>query len=236
MPFAPFARSLAEALLHLIYPHCCPGCGNTDLPAEQPLCLRCLLSLPLTGFHSLPDNSVEKIFWGRLPIEAATAHLYFTRASLVQRLVHSFKYAGNRELALFLGRQLGQALLASGRFAYVQLLLPLPLHPDREHLRGYNQATLLCQGIAEVMGLPLNTTALCRDTATESQTRKNRVERWQNMENRFLLRQEEVLRNRHVLLVDDALTTGATLEACGRALLRVPGLQLSLATLCFSSR
>ena len=227
---------IKEALLHLAFPHICAGCGSDLLNINNELCLRCLHQLPATQFELHASNPIEKIFFGRLPVTAATAQYYFTKESLVQRLMHGFKYKGNKELGIYLGRLMGIALASSNRFTKIDALVPLPLFPSKERKRGYNQATVLCQGISEVLQKPVWKDAVIRSTFTETQTKKNRVERWQNIEGRFEIANAAQLMNKHVLLVDDVVTTGATLESCGRVLLNAPGLQLSIATLCFSSR
>ncbi len=223
-----------EAVLHFLFPHVCEGCGTDVLDASHLLCLKCLSSLPKTAFQFHPNNPVEKLFWGRLPVASATAHCYFTKESLMQHLMHQLKYRGNKELGLYLGRMMGYALHDSNRFRYVDALIPLPLHPAKERKRGYNQAALLCQGIAEVMDKPVWKDVVIRTTHTESQTKKTRVERWLNIEGRFELAKPEVIAGRHLLLIDDVVTTGATLEACGTILLAAPDTRVSVATLCYS--
>lgn len=227
---------IRDALLQLLFPHVCAGCGSDLVGPQSPLCLHCVHRLPDTGFGILPGNPVEKNFWGRLPFQAATACYYFTRDSLIQRLMHQVKYRGNRDLAIFLGRLMGQNLLRTGRFASLDMLVPLPLFPARERTRGYNQATLLCEGIAEVLGIPVAGTCIARTTHTETQTKKARMERWQNITGKFSLVEPRVIAGRHVLLVDDVVTTGATLESCGHTLLEAKDVTLYLAALCYSSR
>lgn len=226
---------IGESLLHLVFPHTCPGCGSDVLPKDQALCLRCLDALPLTRFEQHPANPVATLFWGRLPLAAATAHYYFTKESLVQRLMHRFKYKGDKALGAFLGRQVGVGLLQSPHFATVDALVPLPLFGSKEQARGYNQATVLCEGMAEGLQKPVLKNSVVRTAHTDSQTKKTRLERWQNMEGRFEVAEAERLAGKHLLLVDDVVTTGATLEACGRALLAVEGVRLSIATLCVAS-
>jgi ComF family protein len=227
-------REIKESILHLAFPHVCEGCGS-DLPdPDHLLCLRCLSLLPSTNFHMHAGNPVEKIFWGRLPVTNATAQFYFTKESMMQRLIHQFKYKGKKEVGIYLGRLMGQAFLKSNRFSYLDGLIPLPLHPSKEHKRGYNQATVLCEGIAMELKKPVIRNAVIRPEKTETQTRKGRVQRWQNIEGKFELHHSEAIDGKHVLLVDDVITTGATLEACGRELLKAQNLQLSIATLCFS--
>ena len=229
-------NDIKESLLHFLFPHVCEGCGTDVLTPEHFLCLKCHASLPKTAFQFHAGNPIEKIYWGRLPVTAATAQYYFTKESMMQHLMHQLKYRGNKELGLYLGRLMGQALEGSNRFRFVDALLPLPLFPSKERKRGYNQAMLLCQGMAEIMGKPVIADAVIRTAHTDSQTKKNRIERWLNMEGRFEVVKPTVLEGKQVLLVDDVITTGATLEACGAALLDVPNVGLSLATLCFSSR
>lgn len=230
-----FFHELKEAFLHLLYPHTCAGCGDELSSPETALCLRCLHELPETGFAPLADNPAEKLFRGRLPLYSASAQYYFTRESLIQKLMHRFKYQGRRDLGYQLGRIMGKQLQTSGRFP-VDGLIPLPLFPQKEKKRGYNQALVLCEGMAVAMQVPVLRETVIRPEHTETQTRKGRVERWINMEGKFLLQQVSSLENKHVLLVDDVVTTGATLESCGNELLKIPGLQLSLATLCIATR
>jgi ComF family protein len=227
-------KDMKESLLHLAFPHVCAGCGNDILDRESMLCLDCLSALPQTGFHRYNNNPVEKVFWGRLPLLQATAHFYFTKASLMQRLMHSFKYRGNQELGIYLGRLIGADLVQSGRFSGVEALIPLPLFAKKQKQRGFNQADVLCKGIAGVIQLPVLENVITRPAFTETQTKKNRVERWQNMEGKFELARAEAIANKHILLVDDVVTTGATLEACGHELLKAENVQLSIATLCYS--
>lgn len=224
-----------DSLLHLAFPHICAGCGSDLLNKEQELCLRCQDSLPLTSFASHGNNPVEKLFWGRMPLTYATAQYYFTKESLMQRLMHEFKYRSNKELGLYLGRLMGHQLKNANRFLQVDALVPLPLFPIKERKRGYNQAEVLCEGIAEVLQKPILNKAVIRTVHTESQTKMNRVQRWENMKDHFRLVNKEAIENKHVLLVDDVITTGATLEACGTEVLKGHNSRLSIATLCFSS-
>jgi ComF family protein len=230
-----FITEIKESLTHLVFPHVCEGCGSNVLNADHELCLYCLSILPATQFQLHQNNPVEKIFWGRLPVVHASAHFYFTKESMMQKLMHAFKYKRNKELGLYLGKLMGHALSASGRFNEVDCLVPLPLFSSKEKKRGYNQAAVLCDGIAMHLQKPVIKQAIIRNQFTESQTKKNRVDRWLNMEGRFEVVQPGLLAGKHVLLVDDVITTGATLEACGQEIIAVPDSKLSMATLCFSS-
>ena len=224
-----------DALLHLVFPHICAGCGSDLVEKDNFLCINCLSSLPETLFHLHPNNPIEKLFWGRVPITHATAQYYFVKESLMQRLMHSFKYRGNKDLGLFLGRLMGNQLNQSNRFSFIDVIIPLPLFAAKENRRGFNQAAILCEGISEVLQKPILKDVVFRKVHTESQTKKSRIQRWQNMEGRFDLANKEKIAGKHVLLVDDVVTTGATLEACGRELLKAEDARLSIATLCFSS-
>ena len=175
------------------------------------------------------------MFWGRLPLREASAQYYFTKESMMQHLMHELKYKGNKELGIYLGNLMGLALKQTNRFSTIDALIPLPLFPSKEKKRGYNQAAVLCYGISEIIGKPVLENVVIRTTHTETQTRKNRVARWQNMEGRFLLKDPSKLENKHVLLVDDVITTGASLEACGKEILKAGGVGLSICTLCYAS-
>jgi ComF family protein len=225
-----------DALVHLFLPHHCAGCGSDIMSRQQVLCLSCIDRLPVTQFHRYANNPVEKIFWGRLPLISAASYLYFSKDSLLQKLVHQLKYNGHKELGLFMGRKMGEALLGSWRFDGIDALVPLPLYAARERKRGYNQAALLCQGMADVMQVPVLLNNIRRRVSSETQTRKNRIERWQNMQDKFELQQPHSIRGKHILLVDDVITTGATLEACGQALLTAGNLQLSIMTMAYASK
>jgi ComF family protein len=224
---------IKESLLHLAFPHICKGCGSDIIDLENEICLRCLSALPDTNFHLHPDNPMEKLFWGRIPLHGAAALYYFTKESLMQHLVHQLKYRSQKELGIYMGKLAGHAL--TSRFSDIDALIPLPLFPAKERKRGYNQSSLLCEGISIVLEKPVLDKIVIRTTHTESQTKKNRVERWQNMEGKFELKDAAGITGKHVLLVDDVVTTGATLEACARELLKAENVQISIATLCFSS-
>jgi ComF family protein len=228
-------KEIKDSVLHLLFPHVCTGCGSDILNEETVLCMRCIDAMPETNFELHPNNPVEKIFWGRLPLVGATAQFYFTKESLMQHLMHQFKYKGNKDLGLQAGRMMGEQIIKSGRFD-VDALIPLPLFPAKEKRRGFNQAAILCEGMAEAMAIPVLDKAILRPQHTETQTKKGRIERWKNMEGKFILSNPDAIRNKHIMLVDDVVTTGATLEACGNELLQVENVRLSVACLCVASR
>ena len=166
---------------------------------------------------------------------AAGSAFYFNKHTKRQRLIHLLKYNGRTDVGWQLGRLMALQLSAADRFRNIDLLLPLPLFPDKEKKRGYNQATILCQGMAEIMNVPINTNCIIRKRATETQTKKGRGDRWQNVAESFEVQNQSVLENKNILLVDDVITTGATLDACGQALRTIPGIGLSLFTLAYAA-
>ncbi len=228
-------REIKDSFVHLLFPHVCSGCGSDILNKESMLCMRCIDTMPETNFEIHANNPVEKKFWGRLSFQQATAQYYFTRESLMQHLMHQFKYKKNKELGFQLGKIMGESLKNSGRFI-VDALIPLPLFPAKEKRRGYNQAAILCEGIAESLQAPVLKDVIIRPQHTDTQTKKGRIERWQNMEGKFVLTNPGAIANKRVLLVDDVVTTGATLEACGLELLGGENVKLSIAALCYAAR
>ncbi len=229
-------KEIKDSLLQLVFPHVCDGCGSDLLNIESQLCLRCLAAMPETNFEKHAGNPVEKMFWGRLSLVSATAAFYFTKESLMQKLMHQFKYRNNKDLGLQMGRLMGISLKESGRFNSIEALIPLPLFPSKEKKRGYNQATVLCEGIAEIFPLPILKKTVIRPQHTDTQTKKGRIARWKNIEGKFELLNANEIVNKHLLLIDDVVTTGATLEACGSELLKSENVRLSIATLCQASR
>ncbi|HEX2684522.1 MAG TPA: phosphoribosyltransferase family protein [Ferruginibacter sp.] len=229
-------KNIVQSTLHLFYPHNCTGCGSDLLPPGNQLCLTCIHQLPHTHFAGIPNNPVEKYFWGRIPLVAAYSQFYFSKEFLIQRLIHELKYRDNTDIGFYLGEMMGTTLLKCDRFKDLDALVPLPLYPDKEHKRGYNQATVICNGVAAVMNIPVLNGAVIRKLATETQTRKHRTERWENVRSSFKVERENELSGKHVLLVDDVVTTGATLEACGSAMLQATNCRLSIATLAYAPK
>lgn len=229
-------KNLFADTVHLFYPHICTGCGSDLLPETNLLCLKCITNLPRTNFAQHANNPIEKIFWGRLPLVAAHSEFYFAKESLLQHLIHQLKYKGNQQIGMYLGGLMGTSLLNSNRFNKLDYLVPLPLYPDRERKRGYNQAMVICNGMSAVMNVPVLSASISRKKFTETQTKKHRTERWENVEGSFVINDPEKLEGKNLLLVDDVITTGATLEACGSMLTNMNGVRLSVATLSTATR
>jgi ComF family protein len=187
--------------------------------------------MPVTSFEYFEANPIEKIFWGRVQIYSAAAHLYFTGGSQVQHSLHLLKYRGRKEIGIYFGRQMGESLKSSSRFDDCEMIIPLPLFVSREKKRGYNQASLIANGISQKLNIPVINDAVSRIKKTETQTSKSRIQRWQNMESTFRIRDPFKIAGKHILLVDDVVTTGASLEACARVLLTCPDVKVSIACL-----
>jgi len=195
------------------------------------LCLHCLNNLPKTDLHLYQENMIMDVFAGRLLLAKATSFLYFTQTGMVQELLHELKYRNNKELGIYLGKLMGLELENQDWFEGIEAIVPVPLHFKKEYSRGYNQSGLLADGLSEACGKPAWHRLLLRTRNTDSQTKKNRIERWENVKDVFEIGSSKA-GVKHILLVDDVLTTGATLEACGRTLMKsYPELKLSVLTL-----
>lgn len=222
--------SLLENIVSLFYPEVCAACGNVLFRQEQTVCTKCQFLLPKTGYEKQSDNPLAQIFFGRVDFHAVTACFFFSKKGKVQHLVHELKYKKNREAGYFLGREMGKILVESPLFNDVNLIIPAPLHPKRQHQRGYNQSEILALGMCQIMHREISVKHLLRAVNTATQTKKSREERYENMKNTFVVKNTNELEGKHVLLVDDVITTGATLEACGKLLLEIPKIKVSIAT------
>ncbi len=229
-------KTLLGNTLHLFYPHVCTGCGSDLLAENNLLCLRCINELPNTNFAIHPGNPIEKIFWGRIPVTAAHSQFYFSKESLIQHLIHQLKYKNHMAIGFYMGELMGNSLLQSGRFNTIDYLVPLPLYSDKEKKRGYNQSTIICNGVSAAMQVPVLTGNVSRQRFTATQTRKHRTERWKNVEGSFNINNPDAMMGKRILLVDDVITTGATLEACGSILTQIEGLQLYIASLAHAGK
>jgi ComF family protein len=227
--------NLAEDLFSLFFPNLCLGCGQPLVRGEVAVCSICHFHLPKTYFHNDPDNPLNRVFWGRVNLEAVAAYVYFQKGSTVQHLLHQLKYKGKHEIGYHIGKWYGQDLRYAPVFRDVELVVPVPLHPNKLRKRGYNQSRMFAEGLVSVMPARLEDKSLYRKVDSKTQTRKARYNRWENVENIFAVRNPDNLRGRHILLVDDVITTGATLEACAQALVEVPGVKVSIATIAYAS-
>lgn len=219
---------------NLIFPVTCAACGNVLINKERIICLSCNYNLPRTNFHLEPDNPVAVIFWGRVRIEHATAFYFFNKASKFRHLIHELKYKGRKDIGIELGRIFGYEMIKSPGFRLIDLVLPVPLHKKKLRKRGFNQSECIARGISEAMNKPLDTSSVIRIVYSATQTRKTRYDRWLNVEGIFKVTDPTALSGKHILLVDDVVTTGATLEACATEILKAEGTKVSLAALAMA--
>lgn len=219
-----------DSLIGLLYPSVCASCGASLFKWEKLVCTRCRSLLPKTGYEFHEDNPMARLFYGRVPLKAVTACYFFSKEGKVQHLIHELKYKGNGDAGIFLGQELGKTIREAPLFQGLDYLIPVPLHPKREKQRGYNQSMMIAQGINEATGITIGDKFLVRTVNTATQTHKTKEERWENVKDIFALRHPERLEGKYVLLVDDVLTTGATMEACALKLSVVPEITISCAT------
>jgi len=224
-----------QDLINIFYPNICQIC-DTELDKNQNiLCTRCVNELPITNFHLDNDNPVLKVFYGRVPIENATSLLAFKKKGSVQKLIHRLKYRGNQEIGSFLGAWIGAELTNSDSFKEIDLVIPVPLHKKKLKARGFNQVEKFGKEIASALNIDYEDNVLLKTSFSNTQTLKTRFARWGNIEESFVLVNSEKIKNKHILLVDDLITTGATLEACADVLLEAENVKISIATMAFTA-
>lgn len=223
-----------HSFLSLLFPHCCVACGNPLVRGEECICTLCNMNLPRTNYHLRKDNPVEQVFWGKIPLEHATSFFFYRKGSDFRQILHQLKYGGQKEVGAIMGRYIASELLASGFFQGIDCIIPIPLHKQKQRMRGYNQSEWIARGISVVTGIPINTEAVIRQKNTETQTRKSVFGRWENVEGIFELRSADALAGKHILIVDDVLTTGATTVACASCLMEIEGIRMSVLTLAMA--
>jgi len=223
-----------DGFVSLFFPPLCVACDEVLIHQEHLLCASCSFRLPVNDQHLFAENEAVKRLKGKADVSMASAYLSFTKSSLVQSLIHKLKYKRRRDIGLFLGEQLGRQLAESPLYATVDLIVPIPIHKKKLRTRGYNQSEQIALGIAKAMDLPVDTQSFVRLVHKQSQTRQQRLDRYENVENVFACADPERLRNRHVLLVDDVLTTGATMASAIATLKKATGCKVSVATLAIA--
>lgn len=226
-----FPNTWLSDLVNLVYPQCCTACGKQLQHEETLICLTCEYDLPQTNYHNDPENPIAKRFWGRIPLAHAVSFLHFSRGGRTQRLLHALKYKGQQDIGMYLGKMYGRILAQQSIFKEVDIILPIPLHPKKQARRGYNQSDSFAQGLSETLGVDWSPTVLERVIFTNTQTKKGVLDRWTNVENIFAVREATLIAGQHVLLVDDVITSGSTMEACAQQILKVEGTRVSVASI-----
>ncbi|NEU10242.1 ComF family protein [Flavihumibacter sp. R14] len=227
-------RSYFQDFIGLFFPELCAACGRNLFKNEEVVCTNCVYHLPVTNHHEDPDNQVAQQLWGRFPFEQAGAFIYFRKGNNVQKLIYQLKYNNRPEVGIRMGRLYGAVLKRTGLWSLPDYILPVPLHPSRKKRRGYNQSECIAKGLAEIMGIPVISDKLCRTENTGTQTRKARYDRYENLKEAFVVKDSASLENKHLLLVDDVITTGSTIEACSLELLKLKNVRVSIAALAFT--
>ena len=226
---------LLNHIINLFYPRVCAACGYLLMSEEEDVCLSCRYLLPKTMYEKNAENPLAQMFYGQVDFHAVTAEFFFSKTGKVQHLLHQLKYEGNKNAGFFLGQQIGESIRESELFQGIDYLVPIPLHPKKEHIRGYNQSHVIAQGVEEKTKIPIMADCLYRKVFTSTQTKKSREERWDNVKDIFDIKDYERLKEKHILLIDDVLTTGATLMAAGTTLSQIPDIKISVATAACTS-
>ena len=229
-----YLYDLYDDLLTILFPRICYACGNHLMRNEKLICTECHVLIPRTDYHLQDDNPVARLFWGRCRIEKAAAFSFYNRDSRIRHLIHNLKYKGIREIGSELGKIYGLILFSSGFTNDIDIIIPVPLHPRKERVRGFNQSALIAKGISEASGIPVDMVSLQRVASSSTQTRKSRYERWKNVEGTFHVTDPASVREKHILLVDDVITTGSTMESCVTELLKQEGVRVSAVALAVS--
>lgn len=223
-------KTWINSLISLFFPDCCCACGRLLVGSESFLCLRCLGDMPVTATFLHDSNVVEMRLRGRFYFRKAAAFLHFEKGGMTQKIVHRIKYKGDEKLGVRCGEIMYSSIKDSGYFEGIDFIVPVPLHPARKRQRGFNQAEAIAQGISSLSGIPVNTRHLIKVKKNDSQTKRSRYDRWLNSKETFSVVDTTALAGKHILLVDDVITTGATIEACAQSLLRCDELSISVLT------
>ncbi|MCF6364950.1 MAG: ComF family protein [Bacteroidales bacterium] len=217
----------------LFFPKNCEACNTNLIKGETTLCTDCLYEIPKTNFHQQEDNPLNRLFYGITKIKYSTAFYFFKKGSKFQILIHKLKYNEQKELGVELGRMAGREIKNS-LFEDIDIIIPVPLHPAKKRLRGYNQSEMICKGLSEILEKESLTNVLVRHIYTQTQTKKNIEERRKNVNSAFKVINSELIQEKHILLVDDVITTGSTLVACANELLKTKNVIVSILAVAFA--
>jgi len=228
--------NIIKDFISLFYPEVCTLCGEGLNRSECYVCMSCIFKLPKTNYHLTEENELYKELYNRIGQKAAAAWCFYAKGNNVQQLVHELKYERKWELGVNFGKWYGAELKHSPAFASAQIIVPVPIHPNKLKRRGYNQAAVFAEGISKSLNIPVETKAIVKVKETETQTHKRKYERWENVQDIFRVTKPQLLENTHVLLVDDVITTGATIEACTQALLSVPVASVCIAAIGYTKK
>lgn len=221
-------KTLFNDLLNFFFPDLCVVCKEKLAENEKHLCLNCLINLPKTSNRNEQDNKLEQFFAGRFPFERIASFAHFVKGGSMQQIIHELKYKNNPQIGEFIGRLCGEELAASAFISTIDYIVPVPLHPKRQKQRGYNQSLEVAKGISQITDIPVNSENLIRTVNNVSQTQNSRFDRWKNVENIFTVTDPDVFKRKHILLIDDVVTTGSTLESCAKEVLKCHGSKLSI--------
>lgn len=227
---------MLQDFLSLIYPRNCVACGNSLFKHEDQVCNYCYTSLPKTNFHQQQRNPVDTLFYGRTPLLLASSFYLFQKKGSIQKILHAIKYKHNKELAVLIGKWYAEDLKTDPVISKADFIIPVPLHSKKYRMRGFNQSEEFAKGLSDGLKISLNTSVLQRKEFTETQTKKSKYERWENVEDVFGLIVPETFKNKHVIIVDDVITTGATIEACCQLLQSIEGIQISVLSIAYADK
>lgn len=226
--------NLLDDFISLFFPRTCYACGYSLFQNEKIICTSCLLHLPKTNFHKTSDNPVSKVFWGRVNLISATSMYFYRKGGKVQHLIHQLKYKGHKEIGIFLGEIYGSQLMEISLYKDIDLIIPVPLHKSKLKKRGFNQAELFARGLARSMQKDIDVKSLVRQVATSTQTKKTRYRRWENVSDIFRMENPEKIVGKKILVVDDVITTGATMEAFIQTIQTVENVEVSAVSIAFA--
>jgi ComF family protein len=228
--------TLINDFLSLIYPRYCEACGSNLYKHEDLICNQCIITLPHSNYHLLSVNEINLLFAGRVPLVHALCIFNFEKSGRVQKLIHALKYQNQMGLGIWLGNYYANLLKVNSILEDVDLLIPIPLHKKKLKQRGYNQSECYAKGLSEIFERPMLNNCIQRLSETSTQTKKKKFERWQNVEGVFKINNPSILENKHVLLVDDVITTGATIDAAWQTIKDIEGIKISVISIAFAAK